>query len=514
MHRQIRETLTGKLLGYVDRFNRDDEELYRQQIANEQAYAFLEQNIPLFECPDDQFELTYYFRWWTYRKHLKKTEDGTVVTEFLPQVSWSGKHNTINMAAPMHLMEGRWLRDPLCLDDYTLFWYRRGGSLRVYTSWLGDAIWQRALVTGDLALPVSLLDDMVLDFEAWEKGFDWYGQRLGGRPNGLFYTTDGNDGGEISIGGHGFRPLINAAMFGYARAIARIAAVSGRDDLSQRYQLKAESIKTLMLEKLWDSQKQFFMVLNEQETRLSDARELYGYAPWYFDMMDGAYNACWQEICRPDGFSAPYGLTFAEQRHPGFQLSYAGHECQWNGPSWPLATSITLTALANLLNSDAPAPVGRRAFFDCLTAYARSQRLVRPDGRIVPWIDENLHPYTGDWMARTMLAKRTGSAEAGGQSLRERGKDYNHSTFCDLVISGLVGLRPSSGDCLKINPLLPANVWDWFCLDKVRCHGRELTVIWDRTGERYHLGKGLTVLAEGVRVAAADHLTELSVPLA
>ena len=25
---------------------------------------------------------------------------------------------------------------------------------------------------------------------------------------------------------------------------------------------------------------------------------------------------------------------------------------------------------------------------------------------------------------------------------RERGKDYNHSTFCDLVTCGLVGVRP------------------------------------------------------------------------
>jgi hypothetical protein len=513
MHHQIQDTLADKLLNYVSYFNLSDEELYRQHIPNEKAHAFLQENIPLFECPDSQFEMTWYFRWWTYRKHIRQTADGFVVTEFLPQVSWSGKHNTINMASPMHIMEGRWLHNPLYLDDYTTFWYRRGGSLRVYTSWLADAIWQRAMVTGDMRLPVSLLDDLVADYEAWEKGFDWYGHRLGGRPNGLFYTTDGNDGGEISIGGHGFRPLINSAMYGFARAISRIAALDGQDDLRQLYHLKAEKIKALVMEKLWDQQKHFFMVLNENETSLSDARELYGYAPWYFDMMDPGYAACWGEICQGEGFSAPYGLTFTEQRHPGFQLSYEGHECQWNGPSWPLATSITLTALANLLNSDDPSPVGRRAYFDSLLTYARSQRIIRPDGRIVPWIDENLHPYTGDWIARTRLEKWEGgtwSPEKGGP---ERGKDYNHSTFCDLVITGLVGIRPATGDLLMINPLLPEKAWDWFCLHKVRYHGRELTVIWDRTGEKYHLGKGLMVLADGVQVAASDHLASLWIEL-
>ena len=70
---------------YVDSFNRDDEQLYAN-IPNKKAWEFLKANIPLFECPDKDFEQTYYFRWWTYRKHVKKTPDGFVITEFLPKV--------------------------------------------------------------------------------------------------------------------------------------------------------------------------------------------------------------------------------------------------------------------------------------------------------------------------------------------------------------------------------------------------------------------------------------------
>ena len=75
---------------YVDHFNRDDEELYAQHIPNDRAWEFLAKNIPLFECPDKDIERTYYFRWWTYRKHIKQTPDGFVITEFLPKVGWSG----------------------------------------------------------------------------------------------------------------------------------------------------------------------------------------------------------------------------------------------------------------------------------------------------------------------------------------------------------------------------------------------------------------------------------------
>jgi len=52
-----------------------------------------------------------------------------------------------------------------------------------------------------------------------------------------------------------------------------------------------------------------------------------------------------------------------------------------------------------------------------------------------------------------------------GKGGQERGKDYNHSTFCDLVISGLIGLRPQDGNTVTVNPLVPQEQWDWFCLD-------------------------------------------------
>jgi hypothetical protein len=75
---------------------------------------------------------------------------------------------------------------------------------------------------------------------------------------------------------------------------------------------------------------------------------------------------------------------------------------------------------------------------------------------IVPWIDENINPYTGDWISRTMLKtwkNGTWDKEKGGE---ERGKDYNHSMLADLIISGLIGLRPRmEDDVLVVNPLVP-----------------------------------------------------------
>ena len=95
----------------------------------------------------------------------------------------------------------------------------------------------------------------------------------------------------------------------------------------------------------------------------------------------------------------------------------------------------------------------------------------------------------------------------------ERGKDYNHSTYCDLIITGLVGLRPRADDTVEVNPLLPAGTWDYFCLDGVPYHGRSLTVLYDRTGRKYGRGRGLQILVNGRAIGGSTTLGRLTATL-
>jgi hypothetical protein len=80
----------------IDIFNVEDWELYPAAILNTKAWPFLRDNIPLFDCPDKSLDEIYYFRWWIYRKHIKQTPDGFIITEFLPDVRWAGKDDSIN----------------------------------------------------------------------------------------------------------------------------------------------------------------------------------------------------------------------------------------------------------------------------------------------------------------------------------------------------------------------------------------------------------------------------------
>lgn len=482
---------------YIEAFNRNDQEIYSdvEYIKDAQSWSFLRHQIPLLDCPDEGIEEMYYFRWWTYRKHIKQTPDGFVITEFLPDVSWAGKDNTISCAAGFHIEEGRWLHDPKYIRDYLTFWLRQGGGLRQYSFWVAAAVWENYLVTSDGSFAEALLPSLVNNYREWE--------RTHLDPNGLYWQTDDRDGMEMSIGGSGYRETINSYMYGDAVAISRLADLAGDSVLAAEFRAKAARIKRNLQDKLWDRKAEFFKVSPRgAEIKLVRVREEQGYTPWYFNLPDPGYETAWRQVIDPKGFDAPFGLTTAEQRDPQFALRTDGHECQWNGPSWPFATSITLTAMANLLNHYQQNVVTKEDYFNLLETYTKAQHLRRADGSVVPWIDEDLNPYTGDWIARTLLLERK-------QGPLLRGKDYNHSKYADLIITGLIGLRPRADNLVEVNPLLPAHTWNYFCLDNISYHGATLTVLYDKTGRRYSRGSGLQILANGRTIAHSEALSRL-----
>lgn len=498
---------------YIDEFNADDNENYKGYYSNDSAWSFLKSNIPLLDCPDKNLELTYYFRWWTYRKHIKQTPEGFVVSEFLPEVSWSGKYNTISCAAAHHIYEGRWLKDKKYINDYALFWLRKGGAARLYSFWIADALWADFQVKQDTAFILGVVPDLIENYQKWEVGWRNSGAFFTGKnPDGLYSTIDDRDGMEMSIGGSGKRPTINSYMYGDAKAIAAIMHLKGNDSLEKVYTEKADTLKSVVINKLWDKQGSFFKSLafdgrsKKYMTELVNVREILGYTPWYFNLPTNnkGYEKAWGFLMSNTGFNAPYGLTTAEQSHPKFQIDYSNHECQWNGPSWPFSTSITLTAMANLLNNYKQTVINPDNYFAQLLIYANAQRRINEKGKLVPWIDEVLNPFTGDWISRTMLEGQN------SKGVVERGKDYNHSTFCDLIISGLIGLRPQSGNTVIINPLIMQNKWDWFCLDNISYHGKTLTIVFDKYGTKYKKGKGLMCFVDGLLMGRAECIQKIS----
>ncbi len=209
---------------YIEKFNAQDTlNLHvdvvpnTQMIKNEDTWAFLEENIPFFECPDKEIEEVYYYRWWTFRKHIKKTPEGHVITEFMPNVPWAEKYNSIPCPAAHHFREGRWLHDPNIVKDYGQFWLRGGGNPYRYSFWISDSYLRYHMVHPNDSLLIDVLPDLITNYEEWEK------RRA--EPDGLFWQVDGQDGMEVAIGGLGKRPTINTYMYADAVAISWIAGI-------------------------------------------------------------------------------------------------------------------------------------------------------------------------------------------------------------------------------------------------------------------------------------------------
>ncbi len=462
---------------YVKLFNESEDENIAQAIPNAEASAWMEKNIPLFECPQHNFEEMFYFRWWTLRKHIKETPVGYGMTEFLVNRSYADKYNLIACAVGHHIHESRWLHNDEYLNQILHTWYRgnEGGMMAKFTkfsSWNPWAVYNRYLVNMDKEYLTDLYKDLKAEYKYWEDT-----HRL---PDGLYWQEDVKDGMEESISGgrkkQFARPTINSYMYGNAKALAEVARLVGNESDVKSYEEKAAEMKELIYTKLWNEDRAFF------ETRRADtlccAREAIGYIPWYFNLPEKKHEHAWLQINDKEGFDSPYGLTTAERRHPEFRTRGVG-KCEWDGAIWPFASSQTLTALANYLNTESDPVVTKDSYFRHMELYVESQY---HRGR--PYIGEYLDEVTGYWLK-------------GDQ---ERARYYNHSTFNDLMITGLVGLRPRADKTLEINPLLPDTEWDWFCLDNVRYHNHIITIIWDRHGDKYHHGKGLTVLVDGKQV--------------
>ena len=493
---------------YVDYFNNMEDENIVQAIPNAEAADWMKRNVPLFSCPSEDFERMYYYRWWTLRKHIERTSVGYAMTEFLIRRSYADKYNLISSALGHHIHEARWLRDPQYLDQIIHTWFHgnNGAPMRkldAYSSWTPASIWDRYLVDGRSDSVKAMLPLLQNEYGYWERTHRW---TEGGQQT-LYWQYDVKDAMEETISGgrreKNARPSINSYMYGNARALSHIAQLAGQAELSKAYAAKADTLARLVETRLWNPKHRFFEVLKPDS--FANVREEIGFIPWYFNLpADKAeYASAWLQAADESGFSAPYGLTTAERRHPLFRTHGVG-KCEWDGAVWPFATSQTLTGLINFIHNykvKEPLSASSRLsvsqqydslFFSQMQKYVESQ-----SHRGRPYIGEYLDETTGCWLK-------------GDQ---ERSRYYNHSTFNDLIITGICGLEPRADNRLVVSPVLPSGKWRWFCLDNVRYHGHDITVVWDEDGSRYHAGRGLMLFVDGEMKARRSNLGRLETTL-
>lgn len=295
---------------------------------------------------------------------------------------------------------------------------------------------------------------------------------------------------KLICGDESYRVCSNSAMSAGARAISEMAAMLGNTEESEKYRKIADDIAISMLNRLWDDNDKFFFELTQKEKHRIIGKESNCYAPWAFSIMPDTeeYSQAWKYLMDENVFLEKFGITTLEKGNPHYMQSF-NHGCLWNGPVWPYTFSLILTAMAEHLRSNTVNKVNKDDYYELITRYCMCHFDNESDTTLA--VRENHHPTENYWLAPC--------------------PEYNHSTFIDNVLCGLLGIRPMA-DGIEIDPIVPDN-WDYFCVEDVNWRGNNLTVIYDKTGKKYDLGKGYKVILNGNTVYENENVERIKLPL-
>ena len=471
------------LAHYIEKFEKLDGGKFEKFFDEKSDIgAFLSENLPLFRCSDKMIEEIYYFRAYTFAKHIKKNRnDKFIVTEWLDSASWQKETDgAISCPVGHQLSELKWFKNGKQIaEEYIRFWSDHPRELFYYNNWFVYAVWDYCKTTDNMDFAYSLVPLLVEFFELVRAEHKSY--------SGLYKSVDNYDGMELSISGHGIRPTINSYVYANAYGLYKILEYGGDTERAEDYKKFASSLRERINENLF--KKDFYYNLplenGEEIARLIPefanpnqkygVKELIGYVPFYFDIPTEREEVAWKYLMNPNVFLSPYGLTTADKSEKQFGFEFS-HMCLWNGPVWPFATSQVLTGLARTLQKEnkRKLPINDKDFCKLLKTYAKSQYIKRENGEKRPWIDENLDGETGEWIARKWLYEHN-------REDKDRGRDYNHSTFIDLVLGGLCGAQVVDGE-VKFSPVINAEEIAYFSVQGLKILGKTYNVKFDETG--------------------------------
>ncbi len=487
-------------------------------VQHQRAYnRWFYDNVPYFDASDPAFKKMWYYRWWVVRFNMAQA-DTPDLSGYRFYEGKLGFDNVISFAVPVQLKELSYLRDPTFGLQQAQNSYRNlapNGAVvdppgspyweETYSHWIAAALAEFHRVH---PIPVEtlrgLLPAMARDVRAWTTVYDpdHDGLPQRARPRVTGYDLDilsfwYFSGLKLDITAKlEDMERVDFASFVYAnaRGVAELARAANDPPLATEFDAVAERIRTAVLQHLWDDETHFFYPQRATDDARIPIRELHGFFPFTTLLApdEPRYHEALKKFVDPEEFWATFPPVISSQYY------YR----RWN---WEMD---------GLTRNIAPHPIsmGARTLLQVLKHY--DQHVITPDhfmdlmARYTNLMYSGVNPFDPLW--RPNAHEYYSKWEPHQVNSRPKPSDISHdfhSMYCSLIVEGAVGLTPRSDDKIELQP--EALHWSYFMLDRLRYHGKDLSIVWDQPdGQVRYAGypEGFSLYIDGKLAFTRDHL--------
>jgi hypothetical protein len=478
-------------------------------------------DIPYIDVPSPAVEKAILYRWWGERYNSLDTNESGYVYQFPVTIEGVNLYeNAIVLTQPMHLQDTKWMRNPYLAYGQILNVGELSGSSAFLDS-PGDGSWnnhysQYIGTSGLEAYSVHGGGTDIAEKFAYYFEKDGVGQleHYDGNDNNLIsYTANympGNDADALTFG-YSKSPTSNgrsnierpesAYVWGDFDAAAKLYGVAGAsqtkiDELND----KAGDIKDAIQNLLWDPEEKMFLAKTMEGTTANgpSSRPNHLTDKTHIPVRESnLYDVYAQNLLDPADYE-----TYVD----GFRfLSY--------GDNFPIFPFYTANQYDKSIVSGGSNNFSNINFTVQYRGVRSGLRYYDPDRK---WIDEAYAARLLDWMAWSVYPNagdlRVPSQAEYYSNWNATAKTYNRNNHVHVMLGNMNyiyvedmgGLQPRLDDKIELWPIDLG--YDYFMVNNVRYHGKDVTLVWDEDGSKYGLGAGYSLFIDGVKKVSVDKL--------
>ena len=531
-----------KLANNITTFNE-----YKDRDENDGTYnnsnvnSFLQTNIPLFLCSDNDFTEVYNYRWWMVSKHIRNWFDSAqnkniwVISEFFGFKPWAATSGAIPAAAGHQIYECRWLRDTQYLQSYIEYWMKgyasnhnqivNGNFLDYinrpeshhFTSWMIDGTEAYLKVHPNNSWRDNILSSLENHQLKWDQLFQI--NQKNSKTNGLYKCLDVYDAQEFTISAT--LGLIASAPLGVFTFYANDgykdsyqdwgklkvpASVSSQYPLAFRgsypqLYIARPSMNSYIYGNL-KSLANLYLLKAKNSNNPADFNKVIEYNQKAADLQNRILKTLWNN---DDQFFNTYtagnnafGISDYECRirevvgfTPWYFNMIPKGETKYDN-AWQFLGSNTgfyntkgmssAQISSPYYNEQAYAWNGRGwPFLNSIVNKAYANYLTNQKDTITNKDRNLLYNLINQLVTLHSNPRNIGEyyIPSNGTTIGGVG-DYNHSSFADMIIEDLLGFKSSHKNEFTLHCLLPDSTWEYFYLGNISYHGHDIDIVWKK----------------------------------